>query len=505
MRKRIWKTVVGLALTLALVMGTLSGCGGDKNSKKSSGITDTGELDTSKEVELVMYVVGDRPAGQDVMDDNLNKLLKEKLNCTLKINWVGWAEFANKYPLLFTSGETFDMAYGATWLNYYSLANKGAFQSVDDLWPDFAPNNFKKATDAAKQQATVDGHYYCVPTLNGTYNNYGLIYRTDIMEGTDWNGKMDTYEDIEAYCDIVKETHPEMDPLDIYSAGPEWNNIFAYNSGLSYVDKGFNSLVYDASEENPKVKPIYEADGLKDFLKMMKRWNDKGFFSKSALSDTDTTKTANGKAAIKIHNISTYRDLAIQHPEYSFAFQNMVKDTAHLPYTQDCMVISNTSQNPERAMAFWDLVTSDQEVYDAFNYGVQGTTYDLNDQGQFEILDQDLYAVSSMYAAQTADLKRDQVGTPEDYETMNEEYESEIVEGKGNERFAGFVLDTSSIETEVAACLNIGQQYFYPLCLGYTDIDSGMKEFETQMKAAGLEKVQEEVQKQLDAYVAGLK
>ena len=126
-----------------------------------------------------MYVISDRPAGQDAIDENLNKLLKEKLNCSLKINWIGWAEYANKYPLLFSSGEEFDMAYSASWLNFASLAQKGAFKSLDELWPTYAPKNFAAQSEEAKQQATVNGSYYCVPSLLSTYNSYGPIYRGD--------------------------------------------------------------------------------------------------------------------------------------------------------------------------------------------------------------------------------------------------------------------------------------------------------------------------------------
>ena len=42
-----------------------------------------------------------------------------------------------------------------------------------------------------------------------------------LVEGTDWDGKMETFEDIEEYCDLVKETHPEMECIDLYSTAPE--------------------------------------------------------------------------------------------------------------------------------------------------------------------------------------------------------------------------------------------------------------------------------------------
>lgn len=511
-RKKL-KKAAAAALAMTLAASMMTGCGGDAkedstaksaSSGSSSAAAGDGTLDTSEEVELVMYVISDRPAGQDEVDENLNKLLKEKLNCTLKINWIGWAEYANKYPLLFSSGESFDMAYCATWLNFATLAQKGAFMSLDELWPTYAPKNFEKQSEQAKEQATINGHYYCVPSLLSTYNAYGVTYRTDLVEGTDWDGKMETFEDVEEYCDLIKETHPEMEPIDQYSAAPEWSMAWMYNQGMRYVDNGARYLWFDPSEENPEVFTSYEYENMPEFLDMMARWNEKGFFSKSALADTDSTKTQNGKAALKLHNLDTYASLGANHPEWGFKFGNLVSDVAHLPYTQDCMVISNTSKNPERAMALWDLITNDQEVYDAFYYGIEGTSYTLNDQGQFEITDPDLYATNAMWSARTDEFNRDSVGMPEDYQTLKEEFESSIEPGVGNEKYSAFVFDTSKIETEFAACNNVQQQYWWPLELGYTDAEEGLAEYQEKMEAAGIDKVKEEAQRQLDEYIANL-
>ncbi|MCI2049775.1 MAG: ABC transporter substrate-binding protein [Lachnospiraceae bacterium] len=512
--------MLSLALTAAMTVGCMAGCGSSSSSatatsaaasstaaagaasSASAGASATaGKLDTSKEVDLVMYVVSDRPAGQDVVDENLNKLLKEKLNCTLKINWIGWAEYANKYPLLFSSGEQFDMAYSATWLNFANLARKGAFKSLNDLWPTYAPDNFAMQSDAAKQQATIDGQYYCVPTLLSTYTAYGPMYRPDLA-GSDWDGKMETFDDIEKYCDSVKAAHPEVEPIDMYSSGPETFLLWEENKGMEYVDNGARFMWYDTSAANPKVIASYDEPTVTDFLTMMDRWCQKGFWSMSALSDTDSTKTQNGKAALKIHNIDTWAGLTVQQPTWNFKYANMVKDVAHLPYTQDCMVISNTSQNPERAMALWNLLTTDQEVYDAFYYGVLGTTYTLNDSGQFTITDPNLYSTSAMWAVRTNKLNRNQAGVPEEYNTVRQDWESKIKAGQGAEKYTSFVFDSTNVTTELAACQNVEQQYWWPLALGYTDATSGLADYKAKMQAAGIDKVVAEAQKQLDAYVA---
>ena len=508
------KKFAALFLTMSLCAGIISGCGGNNQTdqtpaapasdtaSKTAEAEDSGTLDTSKEVELVMYIISDRPAGQDVVDENLNKLLKEKLNCTLKINWLGWAEYVNKYPLLFSSGEQFDIAYASsTWLNYVAMAQKGAFKNLDELWPKYAPENYAATSETAKQLATVNGSYYCVPTQLATYSAFGMIYREDLVEGSDWDGVMETYEDVEEYCDLVKELHPEMEPIDQYQTTPFWYYTYMGYEGQQYVDRNYHYMWFDPYEENPHIITPWEYEGTMDFLKMMSRFSEKGFFTKSALSDTDSQKQETGKAALRIHNVDNYAQIATLHPDWDIKYANFVKNVSHLPFTTDSMVISNTSKNPERAMALWNLITTDQEVYDALMYGVEGMTYELNESGQYMLLDTDLYSTSAMWAARTNELNRNQAGTPEDYDTMRKEWDDAIVPGEGPERFAGFVFDTTNVTSEISACANVQQQYWWPLELGYVDAESGFAEYEEKMKAAGIEKIVEEAQRQLDEYL----
>lgn len=510
--------LISALLTAAMVGTLLAGCGSSSGTTAPESASDKGNasteaassgetgLDTSEEVELVMYVVSNEPAKQQELTDNMNKIFKEKLNCTLKINYIGWAEYPNKYPLLFSSGEAFDMAYAATWLNFSALAQKGAFMNLDELWPTYAPDNFAMQSETAKQQATIDGHYYCVPTLLATYAAYGPMWRTDLVEGTDWDGKMESFEDMERYMDLIKANHPEIEPYDVNSAGSEMDDLFMYNNGMYAIKGSTNDFLFiDPTEENPKLFTYYEYEKTPEFLEMMNRWNEKGFFSKSALSDTDTEKTKNGKAALKIHNVDTFTGLVIDKPEYSFDYANLVKDVSNLSFTQDAMVISNTSKHPERALALWNLITTDREAFDAFFYGIKDVSYELNDKGEVKTLDPDNYAASAMWAARTTELNRDGIGTPERTNELKKEWDAYIKDGVGSQKYRSFVLDTSLIETEYAACQNVHQQYWWPLELGYTDPVSGLKEYQEKMEAAGIEKVREVLQQQLDAYVAGLK
>ena len=94
--------------------------------------------------------------------------------------------------------------------------------SLDELWPKYAPKNFERQSEAALRQATVEGHYYCIPTLLATYSAYGPIYRTDILEGTDWDGKMENLADFGAYLGYVKRRLRSLNPTMSCSPVRKW-------------------------------------------------------------------------------------------------------------------------------------------------------------------------------------------------------------------------------------------------------------------------------------------
>ena len=489
-----------LLCALAMMLGVFAGCGNQNSGSKapeSSAAASTPESSKTPESSEV----ADNSNGLDTSEEVELALFKEKLNCTIKTNYLSWAEYRNKYPLIFSSGEEFDMAYTANWLNYYSLAQKGAFKSLDELWPTYAPNNFSKQSESAKQQATVDGHYYAIPTLFRTYNIYGPIYRTDILEGTDWDGKMENLNDYETYLSYVKEAAPEMEPVAIVSEGSEIDELFMQERGL-YPVKGANGdfLWLDPQEAEPKIFTYYDYEKTPEFLELVNRWNEAGYFTKSALSDTDSAKVESGKAASRIKNGGTYEGEHMKHPEWGFKFANFIGDVSYSSFMQDGLAISNTSKNPERALAWYDLITGDEEAFRAWDYGIEGTSYEVID-GQVKMLNTDDYAESSLWAARTPDFFLPVYGSPSDLREMEKASDAKIQDGVGCQKFRGMNIDTSKVETEYAACINAHQQYWWPLELGYTDPVTGLEEYKQKMQAAGIDKVIEEFQRQLDEYL----
>jgi putative aldouronate transport system substrate-binding protein len=317
---------------------------------------------------------------------------------------------------------------------------------------------------------------------------------------------MESFDDMERFFQIVKDNNPGIEPLDIHSGdGSMLDRLFVGEEKIF----GLNGYLFlDASQQNPKLFTHWEWDKIPGFLEMVNRWNDKGFWPKSALSNQDSEKFRNGKTALRIHNIDSWEGIYRDRPEWNIGWANYERDVSNLAFTQDALVVPITSKNPERALALYDLITSDETAFRAFFYGIEGKSYEIQKTGGQEFiqaLNPDDYAFSNLWAARTREFFLPGIGAPPELRSIKAGWDAQIKDGVGAQRIRSLVLDYTPIETEHASCENVIKQYWWPMEMGFVDPVAGLREYKTMMEAAGVEKVRAELQRQLDAYLASLK
>ena len=133
--KKLTKIIAGILLSVML-LSVVSGCG-----EKSDPTAQSGE--NLPYVKLKCYIVGNMPPQSDLVLENLNKMLKEKINTELEITEPSWGDYKNKYSLVLASGEEIDLIYTSNWCFFLSEAKKGAFKALDGLVEKYAPNAYK--------------------------------------------------------------------------------------------------------------------------------------------------------------------------------------------------------------------------------------------------------------------------------------------------------------------------------------------------------------------------
>lgn len=190
------KKFLALLLAGACVLTSLAGCGTQKTEGQAAAteggtqqegaaegaMTYNGQ-DVSEPVELVMYYIGDKTEDEGLVLDEINKILKEKINATLVLKNMSLSDYSTKYALTIAGGESIDLIYTSTWAFYQSEANKGAFAEVtDQVLNDYMPLHLENQAEASWGQAKIGGKVYFVPCNMANVSADAILIRGDLRE-----------------------------------------------------------------------------------------------------------------------------------------------------------------------------------------------------------------------------------------------------------------------------------------------------------------------------------
>ena len=237
------KRTMSLLLVLTMLLVTLCGCGAkdsggqdtaatantetetQQEENQETGSQETG-VDISEEVTLVMYLIGDRPVDNDEVFAKINERLKAEINATIEVKFMSWSEYEQKYPLIFASGEDWDIIYTADWCFYNAQATKqGFYEITEDALKTYAPMTAETMYPEAWEQAKVDGKVYMLPMNYKEITAYVYMARGDLMDKYGITS-VSSLDEAEAYMDAIVQNEPSLIPIDV---GSDYDKLFLYD------------------------------------------------------------------------------------------------------------------------------------------------------------------------------------------------------------------------------------------------------------------------------------
>jgi putative aldouronate transport system substrate-binding protein len=526
-----------LYLLLAVVMlaSVTAGCGGGGATGESTAAaessaaasstaaasTSTG-IDTSENVELQFYMLGDAPRDLQIINDKINELTLKDLNCTVKFNFTTWSDTTTKYNLLLSSGQNVDLIYTADWMNYNQYAKKGAFQPLDEIVPKAAPDLWKFVSEDYWNGVKIDGKIYTIPATWKEYTPEGPVWREDLRKkyGVPEIKDIST---LETYLEAVKKNEPSMLPteaivLDWGVGGPgfeAWLPIFNFAHTTDFQPTAYG-LTNDYKNPSQLIN-YWDSDEFVNDMKILRRWQEKGFWSKSALStkQNPADEFENGKVACQLSQnpgkyATTLSKVQSAHPDWEVGYLSAPEVNGYVVPVHPVhngFAVPKSSKNAERAVAFYSKLVLDKTYNYLTEYGVEGTNYKITDDGHYEMIGDvktNGFAREAMngWSWRNPDI---QLFDKSFDAVLNifKKYESSTT--VGTNIYGGFVEDFTPYQAERAALFQVQTQYLCPLMGGFVaDVDQGVKTFREKAKAAGLEKVQSDFTKQWQDYVASI-
>ena len=475
-------------------------------------------IDTSEPVSLVFYVMGDAPDDEEVVENAINEILTEKVNATIDMQFSTWTDWAQKYNLTVTS-QAADLIYIANWIDFGTLSAAGAFEELDDYMDEYAPDLVEMISEDTLNMCRTNGYLYAIPNTWPEYTSNGITYREDLRAALDLPVP-DSIENFEAYMDGIKEADPTQQLLAVTTEESTGTQV-GYDAawavlGLQYPWVNTKGLDYGLAADINSPSEVYDYWFSDDFVKdcnILKGWADKGYWSRSALSDTNNSEAyKNGLCVAQVAGMNPNKQITAIN---DFADAGEGWESEYITYgeitgaiypghaTQNGTAIVRGCKNTERALMVLDLLMSDPELNALIQCGIEGTHYELDDEGFYHNLsDAFSYEGFNTWNLRNGDLK---IKQPTDVKLQEyfDKYAALAQECKypAVNIYEGFVEDYSEYSAERAAVSDVMREYLAPLQAGLIDdVDAAVEEFRTKVTAAGLDTVREAYQAQWAAY-----
>lgn len=473
-RKKILSFMLG---AMALVM---VGCGNDSDAKEKA----------SGPVDLSWYITGIPQKDIDKVNEAVNDYTKEKYDLTVTLNQIDWGEYDQKMSALVNAGESFDLAFTASWLggfNYLTNARKGGFADITE-YLDNENKGLKDSLDGKFWQgAEIDGKIYGVPTQKEIAATEFFVFNKELVEKYNV-----PYEEIKTYDDL----EPWLEKINKEEGITPWYMSEGYRNPYEF-DELNTSVGINLEDDQNKITDYYFEKPYIERVKKVREFMQAGYINENAALAKQTD----------IVGKDWFVTSTVMGPLDTATVEDQVKKEVVVTQMTDSIVtnasavgagtvVGANSEHPKEAMKLLEAVNTDPVLMNLLAYGIEGTHYEKVSDDTIKWLDGHSSYTTPYYMFGSYFNLYHAEGAPKDEWDTLKEYNASATPSPA----LGFNFDTTDVSTQIAALNNVQEEFKNLINTGSVDPEDNLKKMETKMKAAGMDEVIEEMQKQYDEW-----
>lgn len=477
----------------------------EESFKEGNGeFKDTQNTDYSDCVHLLWYQIGDAQTDLNLVLEEVNKYISKKIGATLTIKCFSWEDYTRKMQVIINAGQEFDLAFTSSWTNdYLTNVKKGAFLSLDEYLNVQGKEMLNSIEETFWEAMKVGNHIYGVPSEKEIGNMPMWVFTKEYVDKYNIPyQEIHTLEDLEPWLKLIKENEPDVVPFYVtgeYSV-PIFMDLIQTPIGVEYDDQTLT------------VKNAFETKRMKTALDTMRRYYLEGYINKDAAMATDdknvTRFVTKGDGQPYAEKIWT-KDLG-----YEVVSSNIMDTYVTTTSARGAITaVSSTSKHPDKAVELLNLINTDEYVRNLLNYGIENIHYTKVKAPLPERLvigpREKLYDVkikinqerqrsySVPYWVQGG-LFNTYVLTTEPIDKWNEFR----IYNNSSQRAStfGFAFDSEKVLFHILELDNVMGEFVAPLYTGSVDPMVYVPKLNKKLKEAGIDKVIEEAQRQLDEW-----
>jgi len=482
-----------------------------KSAETTAAATEKADDSASGAKEMVRWLYpGGEGKNHAALTQYINEMLDaDKMNITFEPRPIGWDVWEQKVNLMFQSREEFEFVQVPEGFGpgYVLLWNRGASIRLNELLDEHAPTIKSVVPKWLWEAATIKGNISTIPAfwvetahLKGgvtlrkdLYDKYGMTLPTDLDDLVSKSIELKEnmiaddlydeppyvamrYQEIQTFPHRTYPTYP-FTVIDQILLVRQDGKVESWVDSQEFKwDSEFYNKLYVNSLVEAEILSVTTASSSKGFgygNYLFSEWN-------TLNSDPFMKKTAG--------NDSIVNEYVIFNPE-----KKIMRDQG----VRNSNIVSSTSPNPAAAVRFHEWFYKNKNAYYAMQFGKEGMTYKLVDGVPDFIQDEPNLGLADWMIA-NINLQPPYLGSNPDWVrlTMNEEMNVD------NSVTIGFAFDSSVVDTEYSNCLSELQNVIYPLRAGVMSYADGYEAASAALKTAGIDKVVEAYQQQLNDWLA---
>lgn len=462
-----------------------------------------GEATAEADVYTVRYMVpGNEPEDSALVDEELNKMMQDDgLSLALERVWVPWDAWDQKVNIALSTGEPYDLI--ATFDNNVGrLATTGGLVALDEyLTEENADVLLDTIPENAWQHRAVNGKVYAFPVY---YRDFAFF--NDVV-----TVQSQRFEEYGYSVEELPRNWEELTPIldEIISAELEKGNDlrFVLKRNMFYqmqMERMNDSFPYDVTSDgiailhmDGSIESYIESDEFRNIARLFRDWYVRGISHPDFLVLPHEQVTNRGETGqwLFATGLAGNRDRIRESVPDAEFFEFRIYPNQPMfrgpKLVRNLNSVPTSSERPEAAVRFFNWLYSSQAQYDLFHYGIEGAHWERAGAREWVQLARDRYDWGDWRTGHV-DLVRVPSGTEGTMRKFHLTFSEEAIDSAA----VGFNFDPEPVSAEYGAVTAEFQGSVWPVMYGVADFDSRYDRMVESMKAAGLDAVMSEYERQ---------
>lgn len=455
---------------------------------------------------VTLVLTGTQQPDEERIEEKMNEVLEKELNAKIDIVMLPWGNATQQLQLMLSGDEKIDFFYtNATSAVQYM--HSGQIMDMGDLIDQYGTNLKSIYGEDVAKGDNINGFVYGVPNQIERGSIPAILMRKDLVEKHNIDtSQIKEPKDLEPIFETIHENEPDMTVL--YSTNEGDTPVTRLFEGDLLGDGNYLGVLMD-QENSTTVENFFATDWFKDTTTMLYDWFNKGYISKDAGTGGEDWRTG-----LKAGNV--FSIFYSYHPGVPVEFESTTGYEYEIVTFRDYPVINSgsyngvifslaqNSENPEKAMQVLDYIYGSEELMNLLNWGEENTDYVLEDAENGIInypdgitADNVGYSLNLGWELPNQFIAYKWHGSDPQLWQKYESFNSSAHKSKA----VGFFFDNSDYSAQIAALVNVVQQYSGSLYSGTGDPETLIPQFLDALDDAGINDLIQAKQEQFDAWL----